>query len=298
MAKAIGVTLSDRISAGLVVDHKLVGAVRRFPEDHDDDDGLVEMHTDAVIETICKQIVLAADSAKDLAAVGVALPGLVKNGVVEEAPNLPQLKGARIQELVAAELRNHEIETQVTALNDADGMAAGLASAHGKLDSMIRVWTLGVGIGYGRYPFAPGVWEGGHTVVTLDEKERFCGCGGRGHMEGIMGHRAMRLRFLDMEPEEVFEAAKDGDARCLEFKRLWHKALAAASATTIHMAGPGKIFLSGFNVRFVDLPMLKDYIQQMVKMSPLQSYSFEIVEDSPELRVIGAAVSAEQMATR
>ncbi len=298
MAKAIGVTLSERISAGLVVDHKLVGAVRRFPEDHDDDDGLVEMHTEAVVETVCKQIVLAADGTKDLAAVGVALPGLVKNGVVEEAPNLPQLKGARIQESVAAELRNHGIEAPVTVLNDADGMAAGLASAHGKLDSMIRVWSLGVGIGYGRYPFAPGVWEGGHTVVTLDEKERFCGCGGRGHMEGIMGHRAMRLRFLDMEPEEVFEAAKSGDARCLEFKRLWHKALAAASATTIHMAGPGKIFLSGFNVHFVDLPMLKDYIQQMVKMSPLQSYSFEIVEDSPELRVIGAAVAAEQMAAR
>jgi glucokinase len=298
MAKAIGVTLSERISAGLVVDHKLVGEVRRFPEDHDDDDGLVEMHTEAVVETICKQIVLAADGTKDLAAVGVALPGLVKNGVVEEAPNLPQLKGARIQELVAAELRTHGIEAPVTVLNDADGMAAGLASAHGKLDSMIRVWSLGVGIGYGRYPFAPGVWEGGHTVVTLDEKERFCGCGGRGHMEGIMGHRAMRLRFLDMEPEEVFEAAKSGDARCLEFKRLWHKALAAASATTIHMAGPGKIFLSGFNVHFVDLSMLKDYIQQMVKMSPLQSYSFEIVEDSAELRVIGAAVAAEQMAAR
>lgn len=298
MAKAIGVTLSERISAGLVVDHKLVGEVRRFPEDHDDDDGLVEMHTEAVVETICKQIVLAADGTKDLAAVGVALPGLVKNGVVEEAPNLPQLKGARIQELVATELRTHGIEAPVTVLNDADGMAAGLASAHGKLDSMIRVWSLGVGIGYGRYPFAPGVWEGGHTVVTLDEKERFCGCGGRGHMEGIMGHRAMRLRFLDMEPEEVFEAAKSGDARCLEFKRLWHKALAAASATTIHMAGPGKIFLSGFNVHFVDLSMLKDYIQQMVKMSPLQSYSFEIVEDSAELRVIGAAVAAEQMAAR
>ena len=175
-------------------------------------------------------------------------------------------------------------------------MAAGLASVHGKLDSMIRVWTLGVGIGYGRYPFAPGVWEGGHSVVTLDEKERFCGCGGRGHMEGIMGHRAMRLRFLDMEPEEVFEAAKNGDARCMDFKRMWHKALAAASATSIHMAGPGKIFLTGFNAVFLDMPMLKDYMQQMVKMSPLQSYSLEIVEDDPKVRIIGAAVAAEQAA--
>jgi glucokinase len=298
MAKAIGVTLSERISAGLVVDHKLEGAVRRFPDEHEEDDALVELHTDALVEEICKQVMLAADGEKDLAAVGVALPGLVKNGVVEEAPNLPQLKGARIAELLSTHLRNHGVSAPVTVVNDADGMAAGLASAHGKLDSMIRVWTLGTGIGYGRYPFAAGVWEGGHTVVSLDDKERFCGCGGRGHMEGIMGHRAMRLRFLDMEPEEVFEAAKSGDARCLEFKRLWHRALAAASATTIHMSGPGKIFLSGFNVRFLDLPMLKDYMQQMVKMSPLQSYSLEIVEDSPEIRVIGAAVSAEQAAAR
>ena len=298
MAKTIGVTLSERIEAGLVVDHKLTGPVRRFPEKHEDEDALVELHTDALVEEICKQVVLAADGSKDLAAVGVALPGLVKNGVVEEAPNLPQLKGARIEELLSAQLRTHGIEASVTVLNDADGMAAGLASAHGKLDSMIRVWTLGVGIGYGRYPFAPGVWEGGHTVVSLDEKERFCGCGGRGHMEGIMGHRSMRLRFLDMEPEEVFEAAKNGDPRCLEFKRLWHRALAAASATTIHMSGPGKIYLCGFNARFLDLPMLKDFMQQMIKMSPLQSYSLEIVEDSPEVRVIGAAVSAEQAAAR
>jgi glucokinase len=298
MAKTIGVTLSERISVGLVVDHKLAGELRSFPADPDEVDGLVELHTDALVQTICEQIMQAANGEKELTAVGVALPGLVKNGVVEEAPNLPQLKGARMAEMVATQLRTGGVDVPVTVVNDADGMAAGLASAHGKLDHMIRVWTLGVGIGYGRYPFAPGVWEGGHTVVSLDEKERFCGCGGRGHMEGIMGHRAMRLRFLDMEPEEVFEAAKSGDARCLDFKRLWHKALAAASATTIHMAGPGKIFLSGFNVRFVDLPMLKDYLQQMVKMSPLQSYSLEIVEDNPEIRVIGAAVCAEQAAAK
>jgi glucokinase len=298
MAKTIGVILSERISAGLVVDGKLVGALRMFPDEHENDDALVELHTDALIETISTQVTRVADGATDLFAVGVALPGLVKNGVVEESPNLPQLKGARIETLLRAQLSSHGLDVPVTVVNDADGMAAGLASQHGKLDHMIRVWTLGNGIGYGRYPFAPGVWEGGHSVVSLDDKERFCGCGGRGHMEGIMGHRAMRLRFLDMEPEEVFEAAKSGDARCLEFKRMWHKALAAATSTTIHMAGPGKIFLSGYNVRFVDLPMLKDYLQQMVKMSPLQSYSLEIVEDNPEVRVIGAGVWAEQAATR
>ncbi len=76
--------------------------------------------------------------------------------------------------------------------------------------------------------------------------------------------------------------------------RLWHKALAAGTATSIHMSGPGKFFLTGFNVRFVDLAMLKDYLHQMVKMSPLQSYTIQIVEDLPEIRVLGAAVAAEQ----
>lgn len=296
MARSVGVTLSEQIHTGLVVDHKLVGGLRRFPEDEDDYGSLVELHSDALVNTICDQVVQAANGEKNLDAVGVAVPGLVKSGVVEEAPNLPQLKGTRLRDQISMKLHDHGIACPVTLLNDADGVAAGLAARHGKLDSMIRVWTVGMGIGHGRYPFTPGVWEGGHSVVTLDDKETFCGCGGRGHLEGIMGHRAMRLRFLDMEPEEVFEAAKAGDQRCLEFKRLYHKALAAATATSIHMAGPGKFFLTGTYVKNVDLPMLKDYMQQMVKMSPLQGYSLEVVEESPEIRVIGSAVSAEQAA--
>jgi predicted NBD/HSP70 family sugar kinase len=296
MAKSVGVTLSEQVFTGLVVDHKLVGELRRFPSDDDDYGALVELHTDALVKTICEQVFAATNGETGIEAVGVAVPGLVKNGVVEEAPNLPQLKGARLKDLIEAQLKEHGISAPVTILNDADGVAAGLAARYGKLASMIRVWTIGMGIGHGRYPFTPGVWEGGHSVVTLDDKETFCGCGGRGHLEGIMGHRAMRLRFLDMEPEEVFEAAKKGDGRCVEFKRLYHKALAAATATSIHMAGPGKFFLTGVYVGFVDLPMLKDYTQQMVKMSPLQSYSLEVVEESPDIRVIGSAVSAEQAA--
>jgi glucokinase len=297
MAKIVGVTLSERVVAGLVVDHALQGELRRFPEAHDDEYALVEMPADGIVETLCDQVLAVVGEERDLAAVGVGVPGLVRNGVIEEAPNLPQLKGARLAEMIAAKLHEHGIDVPVKITNDADGFAAGIAASIGKLDTMIRVWTLGVGIGYGRYPLdGGGVYEGGHTVVTLDDKENYCGCGGRGHLEGIMGHRAMRLRFLDMEPEEVFEAAKGGDARCLEFKKLWHKALAAATATSVHLRGPGKFFLAGFNVRFVDLPLLKDYLQKMVKMSPLQSYSIEIIEDEAQTRVIGAAVSAERTA--
>ncbi|MEG9434949.1 ROK family protein [Edaphobacter sp. HDX4] len=296
MAKSVGVTLSEQVFTGFVVDHRLVGEIRRFPEGDDEYSALVEMPTEELVQTICKQVFAVAQGNSKLDAVGVAVPGLVKNGVIEEAPNLPQLKGARLRDLILSRLKEHGIQAPVTILNDADGVAAGLAARHGKLDSMIRVWTLGMGIGFGRYPFTPGVWEGGHTIVTLDEKESYCGCGGRGHLEGVMGHRSMRLRFLDMEPEEVFEGAKKGEPRCVEFKKTYHKALAAATASSVHMAGPGKFFLTGPYVGFVDMPMLKDYTQQMVKMSPLQGYSLEIVDENPETRIIGSAVSAEQAA--
>ena len=296
MAKTIGVVLSERVIAGLVIDHKITGEIFAFPNNDENESALVEMHTDGLVETICVQVKRAQGDNQDITAVGVAMPGLIREGVVEDSPNLPQLKGARIKELLARALKEHGLSAPVCILNDADGVAFGLAAAQSKLDQFIRVWTLGIGIGYGRYPYAPGVWEGGHTVITLDDKENYCGCGGRGHMEGIMGHRAMRLRFLDMEPEEVFAEAANGDKRCLDFKKLWHKALAAGIANRVHMEGAGKFFMTGFNSRFVDMAMLKDYIQQMVKMSPLQSYQLEIVPDVPEVRVVGAAVAAEQAA--
>ena len=156
-------------------------------------------------------------------------------------------------------------------------LAAGLAATHGHLDRFIRVWTLGNGIGFGVYPRREGIWEGGHVVVSLDPRERYCGCGGVGHLEGIMGQRAMRLRFLDMEPDEVFENARKRDQRCVEFVKLWHRALAAATANSIHLAGPGKFFISGFNAKHLDVNLLHQYLHEMVKMSPLQSYVFEVV---------------------
>src|SRR5258708_39263375 len=126
---------------------------------------------------------------------------MVEKGVVGEAPSLPQLKGARLRDLVGAQLRERGIKAPVTILNDADGVAAGLAARHGKLDHMIRVWTIGVGIGHGRYPFAPGVWEGGHTVVTLDDKETYCGCGGGRALERGGGGKRTRVGRIPMGEE-------------------------------------------------------------------------------------------------
>jgi len=220
--------------------------------------------------------------------VGIGFAGVIRDGRIEESPNLQQVKGFHLQEYLSASYG------RVLVLNDADAMAAGIAATRGRLESLVRVWTIGNGIGYGRYPQAEGVWEGGHMVVSLDPKEKYCGCGGVGHLEGIVGHAAMRRRFLDMEPDEVFAEAKTGDARCGAFVKLWHRALAAATATSIHLDGPGKFYLTGHNARFLDVERLNVDLHDMVRMSSLQGSLFEIVPTSDDIAVIGAAVSADR----
>ena len=75
---------------------------------------------------------------------------------------------------------------------------------------------------------------------------------------------------------------------------MWHRALAAATATSIHLEGPGKFYITGMNARFVNLGFLNRCVQEMVKLSPLQGYVFEVVPANDELGVVGAAINAAQ----
>lgn len=295
MPRSIGVVVSEHIAWGIVEDLSISGPISTFPLEGSGADLLHAMPCEELVRRIADEIKALAEG-EPIEAAGVAFPGIVRGGIIEESPNLHQLKGAPMEQWIRAALAERNVECRKVGIsNDADVVAAGIAAKHGKLDQLVRVWTLGNGIGFGRYPVSDGVWEGGHIVVTLDPNEKYCGCGGRGHLEGIMGHRAMRLRFMDMEPEEVFELAKGAeDPRCAEFALLWHRALAAATASSIHMSGPGKFYISGFNSRFVNLAVLNRCVQEMVKMSSLQGYVFEIVPKSDEVAVIGAVVNARR----
>lgn len=290
MARSIGILATHFIWVGIVEDAKL-GAVRMYPEPGAQPVDLKSIPADGIIAKIMEQIG-HLHQGDPVDSVGAGFPGIVRCGVIEDSPNLGQLKGLHIQERLTAALRAEGIDAPVSILNDADALAAGIGATQGRLEKLIRVWYLGDGIGYGRYPCSDGVCEGGHSVVTLDPKEKFCGCGGLGHLEGIMGNRSMRLRFLDMEPEEVFAAARQGDQRTSDFVKMWHRALAAATATNVHMDGPGRFYLAGPNCDFVDVGLVNMYLQDMVKMSPLQGSFFEVMPVYHDLALIGAAVSS------
>jgi len=289
MGLRIGVLATRYLWAGAVEETSL-GAVRSYPEPGEADlIDLKSLHADEMIDKI-RELIAGVRQGAPVDSVGAGIPGVVRNGIIEESPNLGQLKGLPIAARLSEALKADGIDAPVTALNDADALAAGIAATRGAMEKLVRVWYLGDGIGFGRYPRGDGVWEGGHSVVSLDPKERYCGCGGEGHLEGIMGNRAIRLRFLDLEPEEVFIAARHNDARATAFVRLWHRALAAATATSVHLDGPGRFYLAGPNTDYIDAGLLSMYLQDMVKMSPLQGSLFEIVPNSHDLALIGAAV--------
>src|SRR5437867_4322114 len=278
--RTIGVLAGEHVAVGVVEDNRVVGAIRRYQS-------LADTPAEGYFEQLRREIE-EAGAGGAIAAIGIGVPGIICDGLIEESPNLHQLKGLNL----GARLSDTFPSSSILILNDADAVAAGIAATRGELGKVIRVWTLGTGLGFGRYPRAPGVWEAGHCVVTLDPKERFCGCGGVGHLEGILGHRAMRLRFLDMEPDEIFQSAMEGDERCRNFANLWHRALAGATASSIHLDGPGKFYISGPNSKFVDTGLLHVYLHDMVKMSTLQGSYFEVIPTPDEIAIIGAAVNA------
>jgi glucokinase len=296
MAKSIGLIITENVAAGAVDESNQVSHVRAFPGPDENRDSLLSMPTQDLVDLLAGLAESIAEGGP-IEAVGLAFPGIVRNGEIEDSPNLEQLKGVKIVDLMRKALENRGIHAKLAAVNDAHAIAAGIAAMHGRMAELTRVWTLGIGIGFGHYPLADGVWEAGHSVVSLDPSETFCGCGGRGHLEGILGYRSMRMRFLDLEPEEVFAQAESGeDPRCVEFRLLWHRALAAAVATSIHLEGPGKFYFTGSSAQFLNLKFLGRSVQEMVKMSPLLSYNFEVFEHANEAAIVGAAVNARNSA--
>jgi glucokinase len=307
--QTIGISASGKISIGLVEDNRVVASIPQAGAISGEGSSVANERLQSEVEILSMSLLnlpmeelvdtlavmvrsLCMEHNANPVAAGMCFPGIIRDGVIEESPNLKHAKGANLCRMLSQALASLGLTPRVSVCNDADAIATGIAAQRGQLEKFIRVWTLGQGVGFGRYPHSPGPCEGGHTVVSVDPKEVYCGCGGRGHLEGIMGNRAMRLRFLDLEPDEVFANARNGDQRCADFEQLWHRALAAASATSIHLDGPGKFFITGANAGFVRVGLLNQYLQEMVTMSPLQGSVFEVIPADEELAILGAAVNA------
>ena len=126
MGLKIGVLAAEHIAAGAVERNAIAGAIRRFP-DHSDKDYLAEMPAEEIAQHILEEIQFAREG-QPVEAIGVGFPGIIREGVIEESPNLPQLKGQNFGVLLGGLLAQADVSATVHLLNDADAMAAGIAT--------------------------------------------------------------------------------------------------------------------------------------------------------------------------
>jgi len=142
----------------------------------------------------------------------------------------------------------------------------------------------GHGIGFGIYPWHEGIWEGGHVVVSLDPREKnTAAVVEEAIWKASWGTAPCAFVFSIWSRKRFSKTRKRGDQRCVDFVKLWHAALAAGTASSIHLAGPGKFFISGFNARALDINLLNQYVSEMVKNEPAAGYVFEIVPAGSEM---------------
>lgn len=198
-----------------------------------------------------------------LVAVATAVPGTIdfENGVITNAPNLPELNGFAM----AGELRKR-LGIAAVLENDANAAAIGehWLGASKDVDNSVMV-TLGTGVGGGIFVHGKVVrgkdgtaGEIGHINVEPDGPA--CGCGSHGCVEQYSSASAVvRIagelaathpesalnRAEDLSAEEIYEIALAGDAAAGEVFRIQGYYLGIMLAGVINTLNPDCIVIGG-----------------------------------------------------
>src|SRR2546423_1817142 len=142
MTRTIGVMAMEHIAVGLVEEHRLVGAKRVFPDTQSEYDSLAEMPAEQIAQGIAAQVQAAADGG-EVAAIGVGFPGIISANVVEDSPNLQQMKGQLLRPPLQYLPPRKGQDHPRFVLHHPRPIAASIAATRGQLDSFLRAWALG-----------------------------------------------------------------------------------------------------------------------------------------------------------
>ncbi len=196
-----GIDLGGTKIQAVIVDeeHNALGSARRAtPTEGGPSDVAKEM------ETALRDAAKAAEvEPEDLAGVGVGSPGVIEDGKVTSARNLPDWEGTfplagTLEKALGCKV---EVGNDVQVATDAEFRLGA-----GRLyDSLLGVfWGTGVGGGLildGKpWVGRGGAGEIGHVVVELDGAR--CTCGRRGCMEAYAGRAAMELHVRKLHEEK------------------------------------------------------------------------------------------------
>jgi glucokinase len=256
----------------------------------------------------------------EVSGIGIAVPGPVNTaeGIIEKAPNIPELSG-----LPVADIIQDTFNVPAYLGNDANLAALGewkFGAGHGHHYLVYLTISTGIGSGViindqlftGARGFAS---ELGHTII--DPVGPICSCGVRGHLEALASGTAISKWVADQilsgaETNIVFDptsdepipgsviadAARGGDILALHvFERVGHF-LGQAIADFLHIFNPTIIVLGGGVSQSYSLfsEALFDSMKSHV-MAPefLDNLTIEIAKLGDDVGLMGALAYAREM---
>ncbi|MEK6743902.1 MAG: ROK family protein [Nitrospirota bacterium] len=208
-----------------------------------------------LIENIKAQLDSALRNGFKVAAVGVGAPGVIhaQTGMVVKSPNFPDWNNLPLKKELESALA-----LPVSIENDANAAALGeqWRGAGRGITSMILL-TLGTGVGGGIvldgriWPGADGMaGEIGHMTIIPDGRR--CGCGNTGCLEMYTSSRGIVMTYQErssrpqsITSEEIYQAARDGDAVAGDVMKDMGRFLGIGIANLINIFNPEMIVIGG-----------------------------------------------------
>lgn len=265
---AIGIDIGGTNTVAGVVDEQgnvLVKGSINTPT-HGDAVKYIDEIAVCVKDMVKKVSILNPDS--EVLGIGIGAPNAnYYKGTIEHAANL-SFKGI-VNFIDLLKVKFPELK-YLALTNDANAATIG-EMIYGGAKGMKNfvMYTLGTGVGsglvvngdlvYGADGFAG---ECGHTTLIPDG--RYCGCGGRGHLEVYCSAPGMKRTafellakynatnsllanksFNELDSKMIYEAAVAGDKVALEVFEITGKYLGQGLADTVHHLSPEAIFLFG-----------------------------------------------------
>ncbi|MGH7169344.1 MAG: ROK family protein [Gemmataceae bacterium] len=305
------------MKAGVVDDNgKPLSAVSLPTEAHNGQEfGLARM-----CETIRQAVAEARLQMKDIAALGVATPGLmdIPAGLILDPPNLKPWRNVPVRQHI------HEVFGLPTAFqNDANAAAYGefwVGAGH-DAHSMV-LFTLGTGIG-GGIILGEHVLEGehshggelGHIKIEMSNP-RPCGCGRRGCLEAYASatsvvHRAQEALAADdgrsalhaaarrgeLTSETIFDAAASGDALAAKIVEDTAFYLAVGAMNLMHTIDPDMVVFAGGMIAAGDafLERIRHHVRELAFAVPAAKTRICFAQLGGDAGFIGAAACARQL---
>ena len=247
------------LKAGLVNEEGTIVAVERTPLDFQGPEPFAE----TLAQLAAAVMERGGVEVKDVAYVGMGIPGAVKGGEILYTANIP-MKNVPLEAL----FRKH-LDLPVLLGNDADCAAVGEWSCGvGRGTKHFIVITLGTGVGGGMilngklYSGCGAGGEVGHIVIKQDGVP--CNCGRRGCWEAYASATGLireTKEAMEQHPESAlhavaaanggvegrtaFQAAEQGDETALAVCRAYAEYLAAGLTSLVNILHPEAVALGG-----------------------------------------------------